>query len=104
MREVLYSPLADDDLADILAYISADNEDAAHKLIDGIEEQCIAISQSPGMGRDRSSDTRDGLRSFPFRNCMVFYRVFPNHIEIVRVLHGAGDIPSVVRGGPSRKR
>jgi toxin ParE1/3/4 len=33
-----------------------------------------------------------GLRSFPVGNYVVFYRIVPEGIELVRVLHGARDL------------
>jgi toxin ParE1/3/4 len=33
------------------------------------------------------------LRSFPVKNYVIFYRPLEDGIEIVRVLHGAQDLP-----------
>jgi toxin ParE1/3/4 len=41
----------------------------------------------------------EGLRVFPvkgFANYLLFYKPLPRGIELVRVLHGARDIPSIL--------
>lgn len=47
------------------------------------------------MGR-RRDELRKGLRSFPIKKYVVFYFVTGNSVEIVRVLHGAQDIDSIL--------
>jgi toxin ParE1/3/4 len=46
----------------------------------------------PGIGRQRE-DLAPRLRGFPFGNYVIFYRPMENGVEIVRVLHGARDLP-----------
>jgi toxin ParE1/3/4 len=53
------------------------------------------------MGRERE-ELAPGLRSFPFRRYLIFYRLFAGGIEIVRVLHAAQDVPALF--GVERKR
>src|ERR1044071_7633588 len=46
-------------------------------------------------GRERSELT-EGLWSFPVgRSYLLFYRPEPGGIQLVRVLHGARDLPSL---------
>ena len=45
----------------------------------------------PHMGRERS-DLSEGLRSLPFRDYLIFYRIVESSVVVVRVLHGARDI------------
>jgi toxin ParE1/3/4 len=33
------------------------------------------------------------LRSFPVGNYLIFYKPLPDGIEVLRVLHGARDLP-----------
>jgi toxin ParE1/3/4 len=47
----------------------------------------------------------EGLRVFPvkgFANYLLFYRPFPRGIELIRVLHGARDIPSILQQNPGQ--
>ena len=44
------------------------------------------------MGRNRP-DLAPELRSFPVDNYIIFYRPISEGIQVIRVLHGARDIP-----------
>ena len=44
-------------------------------------------------------DLAPGLRASPVGNYVIFYRPIHDGIEVVRVLHGARDIPAVFRKG-----
>jgi len=59
-----------------------------------VREKCELLSEQPGVGRDRS-DVLSGLRGFPVGNYVIFYQPVDDGIEIVRVLHGARDIPEL---------
>src|SRR5713226_8246174 len=63
-------------------------------------ERLLAMS---GMGSLYESDEPElaGVRFFPvtrFRNYLVFYRPTTTGIEVLRVLHGARDIESLLSG------
>ncbi|HEY1719123.1 MAG TPA: type II toxin-antitoxin system RelE/ParE family toxin [Verrucomicrobiae bacterium] len=91
---VQFSLEASRDLEEIKDYISQDNPDAAVRLILLIREKCGLLSQQPGIGRDRS-DVLSGLRGFPVGNYVIFYQPTNDGIAVVRVLHGARDIPEL---------
>jgi toxin ParE1/3/4 len=44
------------------------------------------------MGAERS-DLATALRSWPLDNYLIFYKPLPDGIEVLRVLHGARDLP-----------
>lgn len=48
----------------------------------------------PESGRKRP-DLAPDLRSLPVGNQVIFYRPIPDGIQVIRVLHGARDIPAV---------
>ena len=60
-----------------------------------IDSQFRALARQPNMGRSRPELAND-LRSFPVGRYMIFYVPIPKGVEIVRVLHGARDIRSVL--------
>jgi toxin ParE1/3/4 len=91
MPQVLKRPLAEADLDDIWWYIAQDNPDAADRLLDKIEEQCLALAQFPKMGTTRD-ELVPALRSFPIGNYLIFYLSVDDGIEVVRVLPGMRDI------------
>jgi toxin ParE1/3/4 len=91
---VQFSLEASRDLEEVKDYISQDNPDAAVRLILLIREKCALLAQQPGIGRDRS-DILSGLRGFPVGNYVIFYQPTNDGIAVVRVLHGARDIPEL---------
>jgi toxin ParE1/3/4 len=91
---VRFSLEASRDLEEVKDYISQDNPAAATRLILLIREKCALLSQQPGIGRDRS-DILSGLRGFPVGNYVIFYQPMNDGISVVRVLHGARDIPEL---------
>jgi toxin ParE1/3/4 len=48
------------------------------------------------MGRSRP-ELAPGLRSFPLANTLSSYVPLPKGVEIVRVLHGARDVESILQ-------
>ena len=43
------------------------------------------------IGKQRD-EIKQGLYSFPYVSHIIFYRLFKNHIRIVRILHGSRDL------------
>ena len=93
MPVVRRSALAEQDYRDIWRYISADNPDAADRLLLRIDSKLDLYANNPAMGTLRDQFA-PGLRSFPVGNYLVFYRIAADGIELVRVLHGARDLSS----------
>src|SRR6266851_1504535 len=93
MPNVLRTPRARRDLADIWSFVARDSPESADRLIDQIGQKCDLLATFPEMGR-RRDDIAPNLRSIPVGNYVVFYRAAPNGIEVIRVLHGARDLPS----------
>ena len=84
-------PQADLDLDSIWAFIAADNVTAANRLIDRIGGVFEMLVESPLAGRERP-ELQINLRSFPVGNYIIFYRVLPDGVEVVRVMNGRRDI------------
>jgi toxin ParE1/3/4 len=94
MPVVRRSALAEQDYRDIWRYISADNPDAADRLLLRIDAKLELYASNPIMGTPRDRFAL-GLRSFPVGNYLVFYRIAADGIELVRVLHGARDLSTL---------
>src|SRR4051794_8888702 len=93
MSQVRISAQAEADLKDIWVYIARSNAGAADKLIAGVIEKYQSLASFPLMGRSRE-ELAQGLRSYPVGKYLIFYRPIDAGIEVVRVLHGARDLPS----------
>jgi toxin ParE1/3/4 len=94
MTKVVFAPASEADLELIHDYIAAENPAAAAALVTRLEDLAARLADARGMGRARPELLPD-LRSFPFGNYLLFYRRSDNGIEVVRVLHGARDIPAL---------
>ena len=87
---------AEEDLIDIWLYIAHDDVRAAERLLDDIEEKFLLLAAQPSLGPARP-DIAPGLRYLPVRRYLILYREITGGIEIVRVVHGARDVPALMR-------
>jgi toxin ParE1/3/4 len=92
------------DLDDIAAYIQKDNEEAAFRFLDNAAATFDMLAGASGIGtlyRVHGANFHE-LRCFPVRgfgNYLVFYDRMADRIDVVRVLHGARNIPPILRSG-----
>jgi toxin ParE1/3/4 len=90
------------DLVDIFRYYASEaGFRVAQRFFAQAEDTFSRLASMPGMGTCYEHDhaALAGLRYFPlsrFRNYVVFYRPVADGIEIVRVLHGARDVPGIL--------
>jgi toxin ParE1/3/4 len=94
-RRVVWSPAADRDLLDIWGYYarvaSAETADNLLREIDRVGE---GISENPRLSRQRD-ELLSGLRSVIVRPHVIFFRIGNGAVEVVRVLHGRRDFPTI---------
>ncbi|MCK5153031.1 MAG: type II toxin-antitoxin system RelE/ParE family toxin [Spirochaetales bacterium] len=93
-KGIKLSQQAIEDLKEIWLYIAIDSPDIADKFIDEIYNKCIVLSENPDLGRKRDN-LLPGIRSFPFKRYILFYRKEQNIIEIIRILSAYRDIDSI---------
>jgi toxin ParE1/3/4 len=93
---VLRTARAESDLEDILAYLEARSPAAAERLTASIEQTSQRLSQFPLMGRSRE-ELAPELRSIVVGHYVLFYRVQPDRIEVLRILHGRRDIEHIMK-------
>jgi toxin ParE1/3/4 len=94
MKQLRVTNEAKADLIDIWLYISQNSETAADTLINKITAKFDELLINPGIGRERI-DIAPLVRSFPVSNYLIFYRLLNERIEILRVIHGARNIPNL---------
>ena len=75
----------------IWLYIATDNLDAADQQIDRLHEAIGRLAEYPDVGRQRL-EFGTTLRAFPVDQYVLFYRVTPGILDIVRILHAARDV------------
>ena len=92
MTSFFLTPQAIQDLNEIHDFIAEDSLSMALRFINTLQEKCHLLAQSPAIGRSRE-ELAPSLRSFPVGKHVIFYRDAQDGIEIIRILHGARDIP-----------
>ena len=94
MPSIVRSSQAEEDISDIWLFIAENDEAAAYRLTGRLSEVFRMLAAIPGAGRARD-EIGEGLRSYPVGNYVVFYRPWGDGIVVVRVLHGARDLPAL---------
>lgn len=93
-KQFRLSNAAEQDLTDIWSYAADYGETTANKLIDQLVKRFLMLSTFQDAGRSRE-ELAPGLRSFPVKQHVIFYRIIPEGIEIIRVLHSSRDIDQI---------
>jgi len=94
---VVYLPQADRDLLEIFLAVAADNEPAAHRLIDRLRTAILRLRDFP-LSAPQRDDIDDGVRGLSVAGYVVLHRV-ADEVQIVRIVHAARDLPTISFGG-----
>lgn len=89
--QLVISPIAKEDLKDIYLYgLRQWGKAQSNNYLTAIKDQFWTLTEQPLMGVERPELMPD-TRSLPIQSHTLFYRVKPNQVEIIRVLHGRQD-------------
>ena len=77
--------------AEIYDYVPADSPPHAARLVALIREKCGTLREHPRLGRARPA-LRVDLRSLVAGRYVILYRVLPDAVEVVNVVHGSRDL------------
>ena len=94
-RPIVRSPAADSDLIDIWQAIAQDSTRAADRLLDLIADRILQLDAFPDSG-PRRPDIAADARALTVGNYLVLYRSTPEKIEILRIVHGARDVTTLL--------
>lgn len=94
MRRLHFTRLAEQDLTEICDYIAAKSVQRAAAVVKGLEQACQMLVSQPGMGRARPELAPD-LCSLTEGSHIIFYRVADDGVQVIRILHGARDLPAI---------
>ena len=101
MRTV-FSLGAERDLEEIGDYIAQDNPRRALSFISELRQRCARIASAP-LAFPRRAELGPGLRASTHGRYVIFFRpkpsANPKEILIVRILHGARDLPRQFKPG-----
>ena len=90
------------DLIDCYRYLRQGDPAAAERFLTAAEEMLRKLGDMPGLGRAWKSDNPQLARirvihlELPFDSYLVFYREDKHRVRILRVVHGARDILSLL--------
>ena len=89
------------DLADHAFYLAQDDSDVADRFLDAFENTVERLSQMPYIGTTYPSQNPAcfGLRRWAikgFEKYLIFYLVFGDAVDIIRVLHTSRDLERIL--------
>jgi len=93
-----FTPLAEQDLEAIADYIGAGNPLRAVTFVRELRAQCQRIALNPPGYRPRPELGQD-IRSCAHGNYVIFFTAGHDEVAIVRILHGARDLPALFGAG-----
>ncbi|REJ69639.1 MAG: type II toxin-antitoxin system RelE/ParE family toxin [Planctomycetota bacterium] len=98
MSRVTVTAGARRDLKEIGRYIAEQSQslDLALRFLDRIDQKCQLYAANPELGT-RRRDLGESTRCFSVGDYVAFYEPGQGEICVLLVVHGARDIPTVVR-------
>ena len=99
MTRAALSPAAERDILEIVEWIAAENPVAARGFRVALDKLAATIGEHPRIGTSRPHLASPPIRFLPIRGFphVVVYTPDRNPPLIVCVLHGARDLPEVLR-------
>lgn len=100
-RHLDVRPQADRDLVDIAEHLAAQNIDLGIRFLESFRRDTEFLKANPNAGPEYPlpHPRLTGIRKWSirdFRNYIIFYRVMTDAIQVLRVVHGARDLPSLL--------
>src|ERR1700730_10807905 len=99
MSRYQVTPQAARDLLDIWSFIAQDKPRAADRVEAAVFRACDLLADSPLAGRIRKDLTSLPLRFWvvhPYSNYLIVYDPETKPTQVIPILHGARDLPSVL--------
>jgi toxin ParE1/3/4 len=88
-------PRAIRDADEILGYIAADNVAAAERFAERLVRATDRLAGFPESGAPHP-EIGDRVRGIVVARYLVLYRVGPDSVDILRILHGARDLTALL--------
>src|ERR1700710_1511152 len=93
---VTLSAEAERDLEAIGDYIARDNPDRAISYIRELRTKCLALADFPQGYPLIPRYEKQGVRRHVHGNHLIFYRVEPENVVVLHVVHGAQDYGTIL--------
>ncbi|CAA7621422.1 type II toxin-antitoxin system RelE/ParE family toxin [Magnetospirillum sp. UT-4] len=101
MKPAVFAPQAKRDLVEAVGWIARDNPAAALALRESVARAAHRLGEHPELGAERPALADPPVRflvlaGFPY---VLVYDAAPRPPLVLRVLHGARDLPEALREG-----
>jgi len=96
MKGFVLTPRAKQDIEDIWYYIADEDIENADKVLDALEAAMVKLAKNPGIGHWREELADKRHRFFLVYSYLIVYRHETKPLQIIRVLHAARDIQSIL--------
>ncbi|MEM6432367.1 MAG: type II toxin-antitoxin system RelE/ParE family toxin [Cyanobacteria bacterium P01_D01_bin.115] len=91
------TPRASQDIEAIADYLATkSNLASAESFLSGLDATLKRIAQFPQIGRKRD-ELYPGLRSLPYKQYLIFYRLLDDAIEVFRVVSGYQNLTALFK-------
>ncbi|NJL39193.1 MAG: type II toxin-antitoxin system RelE/ParE family toxin [Leptolyngbyaceae cyanobacterium RM2_2_4] len=94
MSRYVINALAVQDLNEIADYFAENNVEAGDRFFRTFNRKCQQLVAFPNSGKSYAT-IRPGLRGLSLEGYVIFYRLLDNGIEILRVVSGRRDFPTL---------
>lgn len=96
MKYYVINILASQDLNEIADYFVKNSVEAGEQFFREFNRKCQQLVSFPKSGKSYAK-IRANLRGLSFQGYIIFYRVLDDGIEILRVVSGRRDFPSLFK-------
>ena len=96
MKRFILTPRANQDVNDIWDYIADDNIEAADRVLEALDKAMVRLAKNPGIGHFREEPMDKRHRFFLVYSYLIVYRHETKPLQIIRVLHAARDVQSIL--------
>jgi toxin ParE1/3/4 len=95
-RQLIRSRQFDADLAGIWTYIAEHNREAADRLVRDIDRTLQQLAENPELGFQVETSGGTFMCKPVRRNYLIFYRATDARVDLLRILHGARNLDSLL--------
>ena len=81
-----------EDMANIRDYIAEDSTENAYRFIERLFDAAAKLTDFPEQGRHVPEAERSDVRELLYNEYRIIYRIKPEKVDILTVLHGSRDL------------
>lgn len=94
MSRYVINSLASQDLNEIANYFVENNVEAGERFFRSFDRKCQQLAAFPNSGKSFAA-IRPNLRGLSLEGYIIFYRILDDGVEILRVVSGRRDFPTL---------